>query len=144
MAGLMHVGERGGNMRSKEHTILGALPTTGSGPSDGLDQVEASPTRSVALPLLSAGTMITLHTRNTCYHMQVLDGAARRVLITGGSLFPEGTEVEVVGAADEEHVRAGWMVEGLQLELSTAHGPVLTSMVMSVCLDDDPTGLQHV
>jgi hypothetical protein len=28
--------------------------------------------------------------------------------------------------------------------LSTPHGPVLTSMVMSVCLDDDPTGLQHV
>jgi hypothetical protein len=131
-------------MRSKEHTILGALPTTGSRPGDGLDQVEASPTRSVALPLLSAGTMITLHTRNTCYHLQVIDGAARRVLITGGSLFPEGTEVEVVGAADEERVRAGWMVEGLQLELSTAHGPVLTSMVMSVCLDDDPTGLQHV
>jgi hypothetical protein len=131
-------------MRSKEHTILGALPTTGSRPDDGLDQAEAPPARSVALPLLSAGTMITLQTRNTCYHIQVIDGAARRVLITGGSLFPEGTEVEVVGAADEEHVRAGWMVEGLQLELSTAHGPVLTSMVMSVCLDDDPTGLQHV
>jgi hypothetical protein len=129
-------------MRSKD-TVLGAIPGSESSLGDGPDQVEASGNRSVALPLLSAGTQITLHTRNTCYHLQVLDGASRRVLIRGGSLFPERTEVEVVGAADQERVRAGWMVEGLQLELATVHGPVLTSMVMSVSLDDDTTGLQH-
>ncbi len=57
------------------------------------------------------------------------------MLITGGLLFPEGAEVEVIGAADDEHVRVGWMVEGLQLELSTDRGPVLTSLIESISVD---------
>ena len=98
-----------------------------------LERVEAgSPSLSVALPSLSPGTHITVHTRNTCYHMEVMDGSARRVMISGGLLFPQGDEVEVIGAADDEGVRVGWIVEGLQIELSTVRGPVLTSIVESL------------
>jgi hypothetical protein len=106
-----------------------------------LEPVESEFTsaHSVALALLSAGTVVTIQTRNTCYRMQVVDGSTRRVLITGGRLFPDSTEVEVVGAADEEHVRVGWMVEGLQVELSTRRGPVLTSVVQSLSVDAEVT-----
>ena len=86
----------------------------------------------MALPLLSAGTQITVHTRNTCYRMEVMDGSARRVMISGGLLFPQGAEVELIGASDDEGVRVGWIVEGLQIELSTVRGPVLTSIVESL------------
>jgi hypothetical protein len=88
--------------------------------------------RGVALPLLLPGTSLTLHTRNTCYRMVVVDGSERRVRITGGRLFPEGTEATVVGAIDDESVKVGWIVAGFQLELSTQRGPVLTSIVESV------------
>lgn len=100
----------------------------------GVDFFESDPahSRSVALPLLLAGTLLTIHTRNTLYRMLVLDGSARRVLITGGWLFPESTEAEVIGATDDDGVKVGWIVEGLQLELSTDWGPVITSMVESV------------
>jgi hypothetical protein len=64
--------------------------------------------------------------------MEVMDGPARRVLISGGLLFPQGDEVEVIGATDDEGVRVGWIVEGLQIELSTVRGPVLTSIVESI------------
>ena len=117
-------------MRSHEHTVLGAILDVAN-----LDHIESESARAVALPSLSTGTSITIHTRNTCYRMQVLDGTNRRVLITGGLLFPEGAEVEVIGAADDEHVRVGWMVEGLQLELSTDRGPVLTSLIESISVD---------
>src|SRR5262245_41773639 len=90
----------------------------------------------VALPSLAAGTLVTVNTRNTCYRIQVVDGSARRVLVTGGALFPSSTEVEVIGAADEVGVRIGLMVEGLPLELSTPRGPILTSMVVSVSIGD--------
>ena len=60
------------------------------------------------------------------------DGAERRVRITGGKLFPESTDAQVVGAFDDESVKGGWIVEGYQLELSTPSGPVLTSVVESV------------
>ena len=110
-----------------------------TGPAKGVDHVESEPSRSVALSSLSTGTLITLHTRNTCYRMQVLDGSAGRVVVTGGVLFPASTEVEVIGAVDDEGVREGWMVEGLQVELSTSHGPILTSMVVTLRVDVDAT-----
>ena len=102
-----------------------------------LDQVESDPTRfrSVALPLLLPGTLVTLHTRNTCYRIVVMDGSERRVQISGGKLFPEGTEAELIGAIDDDGVKVGWIVEGFQLELLTGRGPVLTSTVESVDVD---------
>ena len=117
-------------MRFNEQTVLGGIPDI----MEGLDAVESAfpSSRSATLPLLSMGTLITIQTRNTCYRMQVVDGPARRVLIVGGKLFPEDTEVEVVGAADDECVRIGWIVEGLQLELATIRGRVLTSIVQSL------------
>lgn len=116
-------------MQSNQHTAFGTI----SDLAKSLERVEfGSGSLSVALPLLSPGTEITAHTRNTCYRMEVMDGPSRRVLISGGLLFPHGEEVEVIGAADDEGVRVGWIVEGFQIELSTVRGPVLTSIVESI------------
>ena len=116
-------------MRSNQQTAIGTM----SDITKSLERMESgSAALSVALPLLSAGTQITVHTRNTCYRMEVMDGSARRVMISGGLLFPQGDEVEVIGAADDEGVRVGWIVEGFQIELSTVRGPVLTSIVESL------------
>jgi hypothetical protein len=125
-------------MRSKKTTVVGH--STGVAPA-GLvkDHIELESThaRCVALPSLSTGAVITVNTTNTCYRLQVLDGPARRVLITGGLLFPTSTEVEVLGASDDAGVRDGFVVEGLQLELSTPRGPILTSMVVTLSVDVD-------
>jgi hypothetical protein len=116
-------------MRSNQQTAIGTM----SDITKSLERIESgSAALSVALPLLSAGTQITVHTRNTCYRMEVMDGSARRVMISGGLLFPQGAEVELIGASDDEGVRVGWIVEGLQIELSTVRGPVLTSIVESL------------
>lgn len=116
-------------MRPNEHTAIGTI----SDITKSLERIESgSGALSVALPVLSPGTQITAHTRNTCYQMEVMDGPNRRVLISGGLLFPQGAEVEVIGATDDEGVRVGWIVEGLQIELSTVRGPVLTSIVESL------------
>jgi hypothetical protein len=102
-----------------------------------LADVESDPARfrCVALPLLLPGTVLTLNTRNTCYRLMVVEGSERRVTITGGKLFQESTEAELIGAVDDESVKVGWVVEGFQLELLTARGPVLTSTVESVDVD---------
>ena len=104
------------------------------GLTPSLEQVESDPGRfrTVALPLLLPGTLVTLHTRNTCYRLVVMDGSERRVQISGGKLFPESTDAELIGAIDDEGVKVGWIVEGFQLELLTQRGPVLTSTVESV------------
>jgi hypothetical protein len=103
------------------------------GLTPSLDHVESDPNRrSVALPLLLPGTLVSLHTRNTCYRLVVIDGSERRVQISGGKLFPENTDAELIGAIDDEGVKVGWIVQGFQLELLTERGPVLTSAVESV------------
>jgi hypothetical protein len=104
------------------------------GLTPSLEQVESDPARfrSVALPLLLPGTLVTLHTRNTCYRLVVIDGSERRIQISGGKLFPENVEAELIGATDDESVKVGWIVEGFQLELLTNRGPVLTSTVESL------------
>jgi len=104
------------------------------GLTPSLEQVELDPTRfrSIALPLLLPGTLVTLHTRNTCYRIVVIDGSERRIQISGGKLFPENVEAELIGATDDEGVKVGWIVEGFQLELLTNRGPILTSTVESL------------
>lgn len=103
------------------------------GLTPSLDHIESDPNRrSVALPLLLPGTLVTLHTRNTCYRLVVIDGSERRVQISGGKLFPENTDVELIGAIDDDGVKVGWIVQGFQLELLSERGPVLTSSVESV------------
>jgi hypothetical protein len=102
-----------------------------------LAEVESDPARfrCIAMPLLLPGTVLTLNTRNTCYRLMVVNGSERRVTITGGKLFQESTEAELIGAVDDESVKVGWVSEGFQLELLTGRGPVLTSTVESVDVD---------
>jgi hypothetical protein len=105
-----------------------------------LGYLDSVPTVShpVAVPLLLAGTRVTIRTRNTLYRLHVVDGPSRRVSVSGGWVFPSGTEVELLGALGADGgVKLGWIVEGLQLQLLTEGGPVLTSIVESVEVDVD-------
>jgi hypothetical protein len=102
---------------------------------DGLDRI-SRPSRRTAIPLLLSGTVISIQTRNSRYRVVVVDGTARQVTIKGGWVFPEETEVTVVGASDGDgEVESGWIAEGLRLCLSTDRGPVVTSPVDSITVD---------
>jgi hypothetical protein len=116
--------------------------TVHSVPSFGfLDAVPAA-RHPVALPLLLPGTVVTVRTKNTLYRLKVVDGPARQVSISGGRLFPRGVDVQLLGAVDgDEGIKDGWIVEGLQLQLITSAGPVITSIVESVEVDVDPASL---
>ena len=102
--------------------------------------LEPGSAHGVSLQSLPAGTALTLHTRHSCYRLEVLDGVERRVLITGGSMFPESSEVQVAGATTGDNtLTTGWIGEGLRLELLTAHGRVITSRVDSITVGDEST-----
>ena len=108
-------------------------------PSFGFLDAVPGARHPVALPLLLPGTMVAVRTKNTLYRLTVVDGPARQISICGGRLFPHSTDVQLLGAIDgDEGVKAGWIVEGLQLQLITADGPVITSVVEAVEVDVDP------
>jgi len=118
-----------------------AEPST-SLPSFGFLDAVPDVRHPVAVPLLLPGTMVTVRTRNTLYRLTVIDGPARHISIRGGHLFQHNTDVRLLGALDgEEGVKPGWIVEGLQLQLMTDDGPVITSVVESVDVDVDPASL---
>lgn len=111
-------------------------------PSFGFLDAVPTARHPVALPLLLPGTMVAVRTKNTLYRLTVVDGPARQISISGGRLFPESTDVQLLGAIDgEDGVKPGWIVEGLQLQLITAAGPVITSVVEAVEVDVDPGSL---
>lgn len=111
-------------------------------PSFGFLDTVPAVRHPVAVPLLLSGTVVTVRTRNTLYRLTVMDGPARQISICGGRLFHRNTDVQLLGALDgEEGVKDGWIVEGLQLQLMTSAGPVITSVVESVEVDVDPAAL---
>jgi hypothetical protein len=121
---------------TQEPETFHAIPTFGY-----LDTVPTA-RHPVALPLLLPGTLVTVRTKNTVYRLVVVDGPAREISISGGRLFPQSHNVQLLGAVDgEDGLKIGWIVEGLQLHLITAYGPVITSVVESVEVDVDPASV---
>jgi len=88
---------------------------------------------------LAAGTAISVVTRHSTYRLIVLNPGERRVTMTGGTCFPEPTEVRVEGATGGgSAVKLGWIGVGLRLELSAGYRRISTSRVVSVTIDAVP------
>ena len=118
------------------------LDASNPAPSTGFLDIDPGMGRSVALPLLVAGTLLNVHTRNTNYRIVVVDGSSLRVSVTGGRLFQQSTDAAVMGAVDDDgNAKIGWIEEGRRLELQTESGPVITSVVESLAVDVDPASV---
>ena len=119
---------------------------TGAGPVEGLsdrtqEQTEPEPKRrpGVLVDVLPPNARIVVRTRNSCYRFEVIDGADRRVRITGGKLFAESTEMFLEGAAtDAGGVKPGWISVGLPVALTTGLRRITTSRVESVAFERVP------
>jgi hypothetical protein len=93
----------------------------------------------LALQSLDAGTVLNVITRHSSYRVVVVDPVQQRVLVTGGRLFPERTEVRVEGAtAGGSVLKIGWIGTGLRLELSMGRQRITTSRVQSVTIENVP------
>jgi len=93
----------------------------------------------VALQSLEIGTVLGVITRHSDYHVVVLDPVRQRVLVTGGRLFPESTEVRCEGAtAGGSGLKVGWIGVGLRLEMSSGRQRITTSRVQTVTIESVP------
>jgi len=90
----------------------------------------------LAIQSLETGTVLIVRTRHSSYRLVVLEGARRRVLLTGGALFPESTQVRVEGAtAGGSTLKTGWIGVGLKLEIRAGYERITTSPVESVAVE---------
>ena len=105
--------------------------------------VEASSGPGVLVDTLPRNARIIITTRNSCYRFVVIEGADRRVQITGGKLFPDPTELILEGAitGGGATIRPGWISVGLCVALSTGLRRITTSCVESVAFEHVPSAV---
>lgn len=90
----------------------------------------------VMLDSLDAGMTVTVETLNSRYRFVVIDGQQLHVLATGGSRFPDPTDVHVEGAtAGGSSLKIGWIGVGLRLEMSIGNRRITTSTVRAVTVE---------
>ena len=93
----------------------------------------------VAVQSLEAGTVLNVITRHSVYRVVVLDPARLRMLVTGGRLLTDSTEVRCEGAtAGGSLLKVGWIGVGLRLEMSIGRQRITTSRVQSVTIESVP------
>jgi len=117
-----------------------------SGPLESLSEtpdptsVEPTSGPGVLVDALPQNARIIITTRNSCYRFVVIEGADRRVQITGGKLFPDPTEMLLEGAlTGSGFIKPGWISVGLPVALSTGLRRVTTSCVESVAFEHTPS-----
>jgi hypothetical protein len=90
--------------------------------ADGLSITELDP----ITPLL-------VQTENSLYRITVLEPRGRRILVQGGSYFPESTHAELEGSSlGGSLLKQGWIGPGLRMEISTDGRRIVTSRVRSM------------
>jgi hypothetical protein len=104
------------------------------------DFARKAPTgRGVVIEDLEAGATLTVRTSHSCYRFEIVDPAARLARVTGGSLFPEPTDVRVDGATEGGcMIKAGWVGIGLRMEFTSGGRRITTSRVKFLSLGDVP------
>ena len=97
--------------------------------------VDSGCENGVTLNELEPGTRITVVTKHSTYRFDLIDGAEGRATVTGGSVFPEPTDVYVEGAtAGGTVIKSGWIGVGLRLELTSGMRRITTSPVRAIDL----------
>jgi hypothetical protein len=93
--------------------------------------------RGVTIESLDVGTVLTVGTKHSCYRFVILDPATKLARVTGGSLFPEPTDVRIDGATiGGSMIKAGWVGVGLRMEFTIGRRRITTSRVKFLSVDD--------
>jgi hypothetical protein len=97
----------------------------------------------ILVDILPRNARIVVTTKNSRYDIKVLDGAERRISITGGKVFPDATEMLLEGAnTDFGMIEPGWISVGMPVTLSTGVRRITTSRVESVMFDRVPSAVR--
>jgi hypothetical protein len=93
----------------------------------------------VWIDALDIGSVLTVWTQHSCYRFEIVDASARLARVTGGSLFPEATDVRIQGATvGGSMIKAGWVGVGLRMEFMAGARQITTSRVKFLSVDDAP------
>jgi hypothetical protein len=100
--------------------------------------LECRGAEGVAVERLESGARLLVETRNSRYQFIVVDGPKRRVIVKGGTRFLNATPVRLDGAtAGGSALKLGWILVGLQFQVSQGRRRIRSSSVRSVTVESD-------
>ena len=83
-------------------------------------------------------TPLIVRTENTVYRIMVLEPYRFRILVQGGSYFPEATPAHLQGSGfGGSLLKQGWIGQGLRMEICTDDNRIITSRVRSMEIEAD-------
>lgn len=94
---------------------------------------EVASADGVGLHELDAFTTVVVKTLNSLYRVVVLDPPRPRILIQGGTFFPQPTEASLAGASfGGSMLKLAWVGCGLRMEVCSDGQRIVTSPVKSI------------
>jgi cyclohexyl-isocyanide hydratase len=123
-----------------ELAISDRVSHSSSGRRDMLESFALSSVaaKGVAIGSLEPGTTLIVNTRNSQYRFVTLFDPGL-VLASGGAMFPEATIARLEGAtAEGSALKLGWILVGLQMEMSLGPVRIRSSRVLSVSIESSP------
>jgi hypothetical protein len=91
---------------------------------------------------LAESTIVVVRTRNSRYHLEVVEPETGRVLLSGGDRFPVPTEARLVGATSGgSMLRPGWIGVGLRVEFLQLRQRTTTSVVDAITIERTTTSV---
>ena len=99
---------------------------------------EVASADGVGLHELAAFTTLVVKTFNSLYRVVVLDPPQPRILIQGGTFFPQPTEASLAGASfGGSMLKLAWLGCGLRMEVCLDGQRIVTSPVKSIEVEPD-------
>jgi len=84
------------------------------------------------LAALAPGELVTVRTRNSLYHLIILDPAGETVLIEGGRYFPCTTEARLLEGSHVPDLLIDGVADGGSLQFQVGNRCVVTSPIVEV------------
>lgn len=92
----------------------------------------------VRLRDLSSCDALRFRTRNSIYRLWLLEPSAGRVLVQGGTFFPQPVEATIAGAtAGGSMIKVGWILQGYNLEILREGQRIVTTPVRVIQINDN-------
>jgi hypothetical protein len=100
-----------------------------------LDDFAAATDRAAGINLRALPTLdsVQVRTRNSTYHITILNALESRVLVSGGAFFPTPSLATISGASlGGSMLKRGVILNGFQFEILTGRDRIVTTRVRDI------------
>ncbi len=120
----------------RSDSTIDRVPLVGDEPvAIALEDFAAATDRAAGINLRALTTLdsVEVRTRNSTYHITILNALESRVLVSGGAFFPTPSLATISGASlGGSMLKRGVILNGFQFEILTGRDRIVTTRVRDI------------